>query len=235
MAEQKYTRKRLMQFKELGAAAAARAAETVGRMVGGDVPVTEINSGLIRLETLMESDHSEQETVAVYARIQGGAPGYAVFMFPYKQAPELVYAFASEHSKGPMSVDPLYVLQELGNVLITSALDEVADRTGMIIRPASVHVIVDMATAIVSSLVSMGLETTDRALTVGFHFGGDPGIMDGLFLYLPEPGSLEAIESACSRQDIRRIPMSVGDMSWSDIQLLREKLDQDSIRAGTTN
>lgn len=235
MAERKYTRQRLMVFKELGASVAARAASAVARTIGSDVAVTETNSGLMRLDTLMETDQSEQEAVAVYARIQGSAPGYAVFMFPYKQAPELIYALAHQHCKGPINVDPLYVLQELGNVLISSALDEMADRTGMIIRPATVDVVVDMAAAIVSSLVSMGLETTDRALTVGFHFGGDPGIMDGLFLYLPEPGSLEAIESACSSKGIRRIRVSIGDLSWSDVQLLRTKMEQDTGHIGLTH
>jgi chemotaxis protein CheY-P-specific phosphatase CheC len=235
MEERKYTRKRLMLFKELGASAAVRAADAVSRMVGSEVPVSEINSGLIRLETLMESDHPEQEAVAVYTRVQGNAPGYAVFMFPFTRIGELVYSLGSHYSTGPINVDPYHVLQELGNMLISAALDEIADRSGMVIRPTEVRIVADMAGAIISSLVSMGLETTDRALTVGFHFGGDPGIMDGLFLYLPEPGSLEAIESACSRQDIRRIPMSASDMSWSDVQLLRAKLDQDGIQSTAAN
>ncbi len=233
MEEQKYTRKRLMLFKELGAAAAVRAADAVGRMMGQAVPVTEINSGLIRLDTLMRSDHPDQEAVAVCTRVQGSAPGYAVFMFPYSHVPELVYAMGSQYSHGPVNIDPLYVLQDLGDMLISSALDELADRTGLIIRPTNVQVIVDMAAAVVSSLAAVGLQSVDRALTVGFHFGGDPGIMDGLFLYLPEPGSLEAIESACSRNDIRRIPMHVGDMTYADVQLLRTKLAHESIHVNS--
>lgn len=235
MAGRVYTRERLMLFKELGASAATHAADSVARIVGRDVKVSEINSGLVRLTTLMDAQNPEQDAVAVYARVQGNAPGYAVFMFPYAQAPELMYSLGSHYTNGAMNIDPLCVLQELGDILVSSVLDDIADRTGMTLRPGEMNLTVDMAAAVVSSLVAMGLESTDRALSVAFHFGGTPGIMDGLFLYLPEPGSLDAIESACSRRDIRRIPLNVGDLSWSDVQLLRSKLEQEPIWPSATH
>jgi len=77
-----------------------------------------------------------------------------------------------------------------------------------------------------TSLVSTGLEITDRALTVAFRFGKGEGFMDGLLLYVPDPGSLETIEDACrARRGISPV-QSIECTSWSGIQSRGKKTSE---------
>ena len=233
MERRKFTRERLMLFKDLGAGAATRAAASVERIIGNQFDVSEINSGLIRMETLMEdSGDLEQEAVGIYTRVQGHAPGFAVFLFPKNQAPELVYAMVGYESQGMALYDTTPALEELGDIVISCLLDEISNRSGLTMWLTTANVTVDMAGAIMSSLVSTGLETTDRALTVAFRFGKGPGFMDGLLLYVPDPGSMEMIEDSCKAHKGMNPALEVSGLSWSDIQTLREEVTDPMWKSG---
>lgn len=211
------TANRLELFKELGTATANGAARAVGNHVKGGLTVSEINSSLLRVETLMDATGDpENAAVAVYARVVGHASGHAVFLFPYWKASDL----AAATQRGTSNTDtqamthPSAALRELGELLITSSLDALAEETGLDLRPATIMMAIDMACAIVSSVAALAGETAKHSLIVGTRFDGSPGAVDGLFLYIFDSGSLEAMEDARIKLKCGRLSCPVESASY---------------------
>lgn len=206
---QELTATRLELFKELGAATAEGAARAVAKHLKGGLTISEINSSLLRIETLTEATGDpENAAVAVYTRVEGHSPGHAVFLFPYWKAHSLAAAMRGPASDADAQVLPhrSTALRELGELLITSSLRALAEETGLDLRPATAMMSIDMACAIVSSVIALAGETARHSLIVGTHFDGAPGAVDGLFLYIFDSGSLEIMEEA-------RIKLKCGSLS----------------------
>lgn len=192
-------RQQLTFAKDIGSRAAAFAAHAVDDMTGTDVQVSEINSGLFRVASLMEMvTDPANKAVGICARVEGKAPGHALFLFPYANAPALVNAVDGESDRATDQLDThaLAVLKELGYTLISSSLSAFSKETGLAFRMTPPQMMVDMAWAIVSNVFTMALATDEKAVMVASRFGDSPGVLDGLFLFIPSPGSLQVMQAA---------------------------------------
>ena len=192
-------RQQLTFAKDIGSRAAAYAAHAVDDMVGTDVQVSEINSGLFRVASLMEMvTDPANKAVGICARVEGKAPGHALFLFPYANAPALVNAVDGKPDRATDQLDThaLAVLKELGYTLISSSLSAFSKETGLAFRMTPPQMMVDMAWAIVSNVFTMALATDEKAVMVASRFGDGPGVLDGLFLFIPAPGSLQVMQAA---------------------------------------
>lgn len=192
-------RQQLTFAKDIGSRAAAYAAHAVDDMVGTDVQVSEINSGLFRVASLMEMvTDPANKAVGICARVEGKAPGHALFLFPHANAPALVSAVDGKPDRATDQLDThaLAVLKELGYTLISSSLSAFSKETGLAFRMTPPQMMVDMAWAIVSNVFTMALATDEQAVMVASRFGDGPGVLDGLFLFIPAPGSLQVMQAA---------------------------------------
>ena len=192
-------RQQLTFAKDIGSRAAAYAAHAVDDMVKTDVQVSEINSGLFRVASLMEMvTDPANKAVGICARVEGKAPGHALFLFPYANAPALVNAVDGKPDDAATQMDThaLSVLKELGYTLISSSLSAFSKETGLAFRMTPPQMMVDMAWAIVSNVFTMALATDEKAVMVASRFGDGPGVLDGLFLFIPAPGSLQVMQAA---------------------------------------
>ena len=192
-------RQQLTFAKDIGSRAAAYAAHAVDDMVKTDVQVSEINSGLFRVASLMEMvTDPANKAVGICARVEGKAPGHALFLFPYANAPALVNAVDGTPDRVGDQLDThaLTVLKELGYTLISSSLSAFSKETGLAFRMTPPQMMVDMAWAIVSNVFTMALATDEKAVMVASRFGDGPGVLDGLFLFIPAPGSLQVMQAA---------------------------------------
>lgn len=190
-------REQLAFAREIGSTAASYAAHAVDDMVGTDVQVSEINSGLFRVASLMEMvTDPANKAVGICAKVEGKAPGHALFLFPYANAPALVAKVEGKHDRGQLDTHDLAVLKELGYNLISSSLEAFSKETGLAFRMTPPQMMVDMAWAIVSNVFSLALATDEKAVMVASRFGDGPGVLDGLFLFIPAPGSLVTMQAA---------------------------------------
>ncbi|MBP6964857.1 MAG: hypothetical protein KBC96_10675 [Armatimonadetes bacterium] len=192
-------REQLAFAREIGSTAASHAARAVEETVGAGVRVSEINSGLFRVISLMEMvTDPANKAVGVVARVEGKAPGHALFLFPYADAPALVDKVDANPDGTTKQIDgyALSVLSGLGGKLISSSLAAFSDETGLAFRIGATQTLVDMAWAVVSKVFMAALATDENAVMVASRFGDGPGVLDGLFLYIPGPGSLQAMEAA---------------------------------------
>lgn len=196
---QRLTGKRLRLFKELGAALARGAALAIAERTRTSLEYVETQSSLLRVETLMEATGDpENAAVAVYSRVNGEAPGHAAYLFPYRKAAGLVDVIEGREigSTARIETSSSPVLRDLGSQLICSSVVALSKHAGIQLKPDPPVMAVDMAWAIVSSVVAFAGETADLALVVTNRFGSDSDAVDGLFLYIFDPESMEAIESA---------------------------------------
>jgi chemotaxis protein CheC len=191
-------REQLTFAKDIGSRAAAYAAHAVDDMVGTDVQVSEINSGLFRVASLMEMvTDPANKAVGICARVEGKAPGHALFLFPHANASALVGKIdGKDGDAGQLDTHALSVLKELGYTLISSSLSAFSKETGLAFRMTPPQMMVDMAWAIVSNVFSLALATDEKAVMVASRFGDGPGVLDGLFLFIPAPGSLQVMQAA---------------------------------------
>lgn len=199
MQQRDKVRARIAFAKDIGSRAAAYAAHAVDDMVKTDVQVSEINSGLFRVASLMEMvTDPANKAVGICARVEGKAPGHALFLFPYANAPALVDAIEGRSVGNTDQLDARArsVLKELGCTLISSSLSAFSKETGLAFRMTPPQMMVDMAWAIVSNVFTMALATDEKAVMVASRFGDGPGVLDGLFLFIPAPGSLQVMQSA---------------------------------------
>jgi chemotaxis protein CheC len=197
MVEQRLTGEMRRFAAGLCSAATQQASIAVGRLMQEKVWVSHINSGLFGISTLSEmTGDPENEAVGVYVRVDGQASGHAVFLFPYREAPALVSAlgFTQLEENGELGVEATSALQELGNILISSALTGLANETGLTFRPSPPAAAVDMAWSIISSIVAIADQVDDRALIAAMQIGtmAEP-VLDGLFVFIPDAGSLWTI------------------------------------------
>lgn len=211
---------RIAFAREIGSRAAESAARAVDDVVKTDVQVSEINSGLFRVASLMEMvTDPANKAVGVCAKVEGKAPGHALFLFPYLSAPALVDAVEGnpEGTTADLSMDSLSVISRLGCTLISSSLSAFERETGLTFRMTPPQMMVDMAWAIVASVFRLALAIDENAVMVASRFGDGPGVLDGLFLYIPAPGSLQTME-ACRAE---RMGMAV------DLAEFAHDLEQD--------
>ncbi|GEM_PF-2901693 len=199
MHQRDKVREQLAFAKDIGSRAAAYAAHAVDDMVGTNVQVSEINSGLFRVASLMEMvTDPANRAVGICARVEGKAPGHALFLFPYASAPALVDKVEGKPvgTTSQLGTSELSVLKELGYTLISSSLSAFAKETGLAFRMTPPQMMVDMAWAIVSNVFTLALATDEKAVMVASRFGDGPGVLDGLFLFIPAPGSLQIMQAA---------------------------------------
>lgn len=194
---QQRTHEQLEFAREIGRTASAQAASAVREMLGMDIHVSEISSGLLRLETLMEAtDDLGNAAVGVYSRVEGDAPGHAVFLFPQWQAPALAAVLEGRESGEISWLDHQghSSLLDLGQVIISSALTSFTNETGLEMRSTPALLVVDMAWAIVSSLIAFPFGHRKLAMVVATNLGYEN--LDGLFVFIPDPGSLDKMLNA---------------------------------------
>lgn len=196
--------RKLQEFaKDIGSSAAAQAAASVTRLVNRDLAVMEINSGLLRVQTLMDQMAGpENEAVGIYSRVEGQAPGHAVMLFPAWEAGPLVDAMTHQPygSTSDISEAAKSALSEMGNIIISSALTTFSNKTGLSFRPTPPEIVVDMAWAIVSSVAAFTFKIDERALMMAAHLSDERVSLDSLFLFIPDAGSLETMYHAYTRQ-----------------------------------
>ena len=188
------TEQRYEIFKKLGASIAKAASASISGPDGQRFEISEINSSLLRIERLVEATGDPNNAaVAVLSRVEGRAPGYAAFLFPYWKASALVAELETFPHIHPNSSQ---ALRELGTKMISASVDKLSSETGINFRPLTPVMAIDMAWAIVSSVVDLADKSAEQALMVATRFGSDDTTIDGLFLYIFDSGSLETVEYA---------------------------------------
>jgi len=178
---------------ERGLQASSRALST---MTTGGIQLREPSMEFIPLN-LVPSIAGGPEVVvaAIYLGIEGDIRGHLMILFTSPSALLVVDMLMEDPPGTTRSIDDLgaSALAETGNVCGTAFLNALADRTGLTIVPTTPAVVIDMAGAILQSVVSELYLNGDEVLLVETSFNSD---IPGAFLLMPDHESMARLVAA---------------------------------------
>ena len=130
---------------------------------------------------------AEDQVVGVYLLFSGNANGQILLAFDPKTAYKLVdlavgIETGTTNSLGEMERS---VLGEMGNIVGTFFLNEVADCVGLRLKPSPPTVIEDMAGAVIGSVLAEAFDENDSLFVIKLLFSSIAQAIEGRFLVLP--------------------------------------------------
>lgn len=133
----------------------------------------------------------------VYVKVEGEAPGKAVFFFPIKSAEVVVQTLLG--SSDPVNVFENEMaqsaLKEVGNIMVSSFLIALTQFSGIPLQASVPALAVDMAGAILDAILLEEGSLEDTVLFIDTQLSGIPQI-EGQFIFLPNDGSLRKLLGA---------------------------------------
>jgi len=137
----------------------------------------------------------EKVVVAVYLGIEGDLNGHLMLLFTQQSGLRVVDMLMEMPAGTTDQLDDLAAsaLAELGNICGSSFLNALSDRTGLTIVPTTPVVVVDMAGAILESVVTELYLNGDEVLVVETGFNGE---IPGHYLLMPDQDSMARLVAA---------------------------------------
>lgn len=133
----------------------------------------------------------------VYVKVEGEAPGKAVFFFPIPSAEIITQALFQTEEQLDLFSNELAqsALKEVGNIMVSSFLIALTQLSGIPLQPSVPALAVDMAGAILDSILLEEGHLDETVLLIDTQLSGIPQI-EGQFLFLPNEGSLKKLLGA---------------------------------------
>lgn len=133
----------------------------------------------------------------IYVKVEGDAPGKAVFFFPVESAQIVVQALfgTNEIMDLYMSEMAQSALKEVGNILVSSFIMALTQFSGIPLQPSVPALAVDMIGASLDAIFLEEGVLDDTVLFIDTQLTGIPKI-EGQFIFLPNDGSLKKLLGA---------------------------------------
>ncbi|MGE5598141.1 MAG: chemotaxis protein CheC [Bacteroidota bacterium] len=184
---------------EIGNIGAGHAATVLSQMLKERIIITVPRINLLPLAEASEmAGGPETVVVGIYLRVFGDAPGSILFVFPRSSALQLVDILVGRQP-GTTTLLRDYeqsALKEIGNILTGAFLYALSNFTGLTMLPSVPSYAMDMAGAIVGTvLLEMGT-VADHALVIETSFLTKDQDSRGHFLLLPDLGTLDVLLDA---------------------------------------
>ncbi|MFN8109683.1 MAG: chemotaxis protein CheC [Thermoleophilia bacterium] len=183
-------------LREIGNIGAGTAASSLSQMTGQPIAMAVPRVSILPVEEIpARIGGEEQIVVAVYLQVMGDAPGHIVFLSPAETAHEVCHQLMGGMPSGDevrfgFSEMELSALQEIGNIMTGSYLRALAELTGMHLEPSPPALGVDMAAALLGSVLAEVARNSGAALLIETAFEEHDLPSFGHFVYIPEPASL---------------------------------------------
>jgi len=184
-------------LREVGNIGAGNAATALSQMLNSRVEMSVPEVKLLPFSQILSSLGGAETPVAgVYLRITGQAEGSILFLLPIIDARHLIATLLNKSPHGDQFFfDKMEcsVLTETGNITIGSFLNALGMFTSLKYTPTVPTLCVDMAGAILGSVVQSLGAVSDHALFIktDFRYQGNRGI--GYLYFLPDPDALKVI------------------------------------------
>ncbi|TGE32632.1 chemotaxis protein CheC [Desulfosporosinus sp. Sb-LF] len=133
----------------------------------------------------------------IYVKVEGEAPGKAVFFFPVESAQIMVQALFGTNEPMDVYADEMAqsALREVGNILVSSFLIALSQFSGIPLQPSVPALAVDMIGASLDAIFLEDGTLDETVLFIDTQLTGIPQI-EGQFIFLPDDGSLKKLLGA---------------------------------------
>ena len=187
---------RLDVLKELGNIGAGHATTALSRLLGNKKLTLVVPQAMIvgMQESMGLCGGPESLVGAIYIRVSGGLCGHMALLLPFTSVQSLL-GYLLGATPQEFSDMELSTLQEVGNIVVTSYLNALAEMTNTVLYPSVPAVAVDMAAAVWSSILA-GAEVADYITIVQTAFQTDAEIIDGTIAFIPDEEDLSKLLDA---------------------------------------
>ncbi len=148
-----------------------------------------ISAGVSPTARLSEiAGNPEDIVVGAYINVSGDIPGHALLIFSYESALTLIDILTAQPLGATTNMDEMAisVIQEVGNIITSSYLNAISDYFGCLLIPSPPGVAVDMAAAVVDSVLLNTGHYEEDTISIVTRFAGYDKTLRGFFLYIPE-------------------------------------------------
>jgi len=186
---------RLEALKEIGNIGTGHAATALSSLLETRVNIEVPKVWLVPVEDLEKAlGELEAIRVVLYLKVEGEAPGKAVFVLPPPSAETIVQTLLRKPEPPNIYGDEMaqLALQEVGNILVSSFVVALSQFSGVNLQPSVPALGIDMIGAMIDSILLEEGEIDENVLIIDTKLSGLEGVQ-GSFLYIPEGGSLDKL------------------------------------------
>lgn len=188
----------LAALSAVAARGAVKAAEQLSEMLGRPISVETtgiVFGGTQRLMPLVGG--ADAAVAAVYLGMGPTIKGHVMLLFTVAQAHVLVDWLMDEAPGTTQELDDMgeSALGEVGNITSAAFLNELGNATGVGMHPSPPTVIVDLAGALVDSVLTEVTAQGGELALVETSFREEQSEIEGFILLMPEPESFDTLLS----------------------------------------
>jgi chemotaxis protein CheC len=184
---------RLGTLAELGT---ARAAEGLSGMIDQPVSIGTMGIEQVKFAEAQFLAGDPQDTVAaIYLEFEGGLNGIIVLVFDIPAATTLVDLLMMQEVGTTTEIDEMGIsaLGEVGNQGGSAFLNALADAMGLSAMISPPAVLLDMAAAVLNTVVTHASMTSEEVIAIRTSFSISGNELSGYFLVLPDSASLQTM------------------------------------------
>ncbi|NMB46749.1 MAG: chemotaxis protein CheC [Firmicutes bacterium] len=190
---QQLTPLQLDLLRELGNIGAGNATSSLSMMLQDrklEMVVPEV-AVLSLPETTTLIGGPEALVAGIYIAVSGDMDGHMAFLMPVESAKELVQAILGQQEPIEFGEMECSVLEEVGNIVITSYLNALSAMTGLVIMPSVPGLAIDMAAAIWSSILAGAAIIDDYITVIKTDFASEGKRIAGHIMLIPGEAGFE--------------------------------------------
>jgi chemotaxis protein CheC len=178
--------------QELGNIGAAHAATTLSQMLGSTIEMSVPAIKVIDLSQLGQY-MGEESAAMVMFELQGDIPhgGYILFYITQESAIRMTNTMLGmTEVNRPLNEMDQSALLEVGNIMVSAFLDAPAELLGFIMLPSPPSLTIDMAHAVMQSLIAQMQEETNEVLLFSTELVCEEHKIDSDIIMMPERSTL---------------------------------------------
>ena len=178
--------------QELGNIGAAHAATTLSQMLGSTIEMSVPAIKVIDLSQLGQY-MGEESAAMVMFELQGDIShgGYILFYITQESAIRMTNTMLGmTEMNRPLNEMDQSALLEVGNIMVSAFLDATAELLGFIMLPSPPSLTIDMAHAVMQSLIAQMQEETNEVLLFSTELVCEEHKIDSDIIMMPERSTL---------------------------------------------
>lgn len=192
------TQIQLDALREIGNIGSGHAATALSALLGRRIEMSVPEVWAVPFEDVAPIiGQMDTPQVTIYVKVEGEAPGKAVFFFPVESAEIVVQALFGTNEPLDLFQNEMAqsALNEVGNILVSSFLIALSQFSGIPLQPSVPAMAVDMIGASLDAIMLEEGLLDDTILFIDTQLSGIPKI-EGQFIFLPDDGSLKKLLGA---------------------------------------
>lgn len=177
----------------------AGATNALSEMIGRDLSVAAVNVEFIPINQVPDmAGGPDVGVTSVYVAVEGDIHGHMMLMMDLPSANSLADILLEKMPGETIMLDDMdrSALEEVGNVTGSFFLSALVDHAELDVRPSPPSCAVDMAGALLSSVLADVSKAAEQVLTMETIFTVSDQQIKGFFFLFPEPESLNILLKA---------------------------------------